>query len=168
MFSWLWLHLLAEDLANQRLPDSILEDNVNRPWRAIPTKRPTPSEAREFLRATVWFTIGSSWLMGSFLPSVSLITMIYLYNDLYGSSAGPLERHVINAAALCFFGWGAVATLLGGNFSTEGTKLLVQWMAISFSIVVTTIQAQDFPDIAGDEARGRQTVPLIYGQKFSR
>ena len=32
---WNWLNVFF-DIANQRLPQSILEDTINKPWRPIP------------------------------------------------------------------------------------------------------------------------------------
>ncbi|KAI1481877.1 UbiA prenyltransferase family-domain-containing protein [Daldinia eschscholtzii] len=168
MFMWLWLHLLVEDVANQRLPEAILEDKENKPWRPIPTKRLTPKEAQKLLRVAVIIACGSNLFFRSFMPSTSLITLIWLYNDLDGNSAGVLQRNAITTLGLCSFGWGSVTTLLAGDISPEGNKLLSQWIALTGSMVATTIQVQDFPDIAGDIVRKRKTMPLVYGQQLSR
>ncbi len=168
MFLWLWIHLLVENIANQRLPEAILEDKENKPWRPMPTGRLSPDEALGFLRAAVPLVIGLSIVLGSFVPSVTLMTFIWLYNDLDGSSAGPIRRNIITTAGLCCFGWGAVTTLLAGDVSPEGERLLGKWMALTAAMLITTVHAQDFPDISGDIARGRQTMPLLYGKDLSR
>ncbi len=40
-------------------------------------------------------------------------------------------------------------------------------VVISGALIFTTIQAQDFPDVEGDAASGRKTIPL-YAPEFSR
>ena len=168
MLTWLWLHLLVENIANQRLPEAVVEDRENKPWRPIPMGRLSSEEAQGVLRIAVPLALGISFILGSFVPSVTLMTFIWLYNDLDGSSTGPMQRNIITTAGLCCFGWGAVTTLLAGDIGTEGERLLYQWGALTAAVVVTTVHAQDFPDIAGDIARGRQTIPLLYGSTFSR
>ncbi|KAI0838041.1 hypothetical protein F5Y06DRAFT_304100 [Hypoxylon sp. FL0890] len=168
MLVWLWLHLLVQDIANQRLPEAVLEDRENKPWRPMPTKRLNSVEAQRLLRVAVSVASGSSLLIGSFVPSVSLMTLIWLYNDLNGSSTGFIQRNIITTAGLCCFGWGGVTTLLAGEITHEGKLLLGQWTVLTASVVLTTIQVQDFPDMAGDMARMRRTMPLIYGKQLSR
>ena len=168
MFIWLWVHLLVENVANQRLPEAVVEDRENKPWRPIPAGRLSPREAMTVLRIAVPLALGISLILGSFVPSVTLMAFIWLYNDLDGSSTGTMQRNMITTAGLCCFGWGSVMTLLAGDISKEGERLLYKWMALTAAVLTTTVQAQDFPDIAGDIARGRQTIPLLYGSSFSR
>ncbi|KAI0379513.1 UbiA prenyltransferase family-domain-containing protein [Hypomontagnella monticulosa] len=168
MLFWLWLHLLVENIANQRMAEGILEDKENKPWRPIPAGRITPSEAESLLRTIVPLAVGTGLLFGSFVPSVALMTFIWMYNDLNGSSTGPVLRNIITTAGLSCFGWGAVATLLSGEITPGGEHLLRNWMLIMALMMITTVQAQDFPDTAGDIARGRKTIPLLYGFNFAR
>lgn len=179
MLLWLWLHLLVENISNQRLPGSIVEDKVNKPWRPIPSGRLTPSEADSLLRLCVLSALGMSVFLGAFEASTALMVFIWLYNDLGGSELGPLQRNALNAAGLSCFGWGAVSILGGSGSDTsylddDGALLLnmnprlAMWLTLSSLVISTTIHAQDFPDVEGDRARGRLTMPLLYGETCSR
>ncbi|KAH7014404.1 UbiA prenyltransferase family-domain-containing protein, partial [Microdochium trichocladiopsis] len=154
MLAWLYLHVLLESIANQRLPSSILEDSLNKPWRPLPAGRITPSQSQRLLRFGVPAGLVLSVVLGNVAPAGVLICLMWVYNDLDGSSAGPLQRNLLNAAGLACFGWGALGAL--------------RWTLLIALIVATTIHAQDFPDLEGDRERGRRTMPLVYGQMPSR
>ena len=168
MLMWIWLHLLVEDISNQRLPQSILEDKENKPWRPIPRGRLTPVQALSLLRIIVGLALLLSICLGSLTPSVTLMTMVWLYNDLDGSSVGVIQRNVLNAIGLACFGWGSVSVLLAGNFSSDGLRLLQNWTMLTATAVATTIHTQDLPDMVGDRTRGRRTIPLVYGENWTR
>jgi 4-hydroxybenzoate polyprenyltransferase len=106
--------------------------------------------------------------MGSLQASLALIAFIWLYNDLDGSGAGPWQRNALNAAGLSCFGWGAVSVLFGGQIDALLTDVLCKWLLLLAAVIITTVHAQDFPDVEGDEACGRKTMPLLYGQAWSR
>ncbi|KAI1455086.1 UbiA prenyltransferase family-domain-containing protein [Annulohypoxylon moriforme] len=167
MIFWIWIHLLVADISNQRLPESILEDTINKPWRPLPAGRLTPEEALYMLRITAIVSICASLLLKSYLPSTTLLTMLWIYNDLEGSSAGPWIRNGLNAIGITCYGWGA-ATVLLGNHIGETETALRNWYVLMAAVIMTTIHAQDFPDIVGDKARDRKTMPLLYGETFSR
>ncbi|KAI1258795.1 hypothetical protein F5Y18DRAFT_421158 [Xylariaceae sp. FL1019] len=162
---WIWVHLLVEDLANQRLPLAILEDKVNKPWRPLPAGRLTPAEARTWLQSAVIIALVFSMCTGSLLPSTTLMTIIWLYNDLEGGSGGPCERNILNAAGLGCFGWGAVTILIGPCIDT---RLLASWSLLIAAVVASTVHVQDLPDIKGDHASKRRTIPLVYGNILGR
>lgn len=166
MVLWIWIHLLIENISNQRLPGSVLEDTVNKPWRPIPSGRLTPQQARSILRTVVPVAMSISAYFGSLEASLALMVFIWLYNDLDGSNAGPLQRNVLNAAGLSCFGWGAVSVLLHNDRLVD--DLLCQWLMLLAAVITTTVHAQDFPDLKGDTACGRITMPLLYGQAWSR
>ncbi|KAI1464445.1 UbiA prenyltransferase family-domain-containing protein [Daldinia caldariorum] len=169
MLGWLWLHLLVENIANQRLASSVQEDRLNKPWRPLPAGRITTSEAQAILRVLVPTSVVVSLLIGGLLPSVTLMTFIWLYNDLDGSDAGPWQRNMINAGGLACFGWGAVSILLGGPQQVgDQQEKLCRWLVLTSVIITTTVFAQDFPDIDGDKIRHRNTLPLLYAETYSR
>ncbi|KAI5923155.1 UbiA prenyltransferase family-domain-containing protein [Camillea tinctor] len=119
MQAWIWVHLLVQNIANQRLGPSVIEDRNNKPWRPMPAGRITQNEAESILRALVPLAVSFSFLCGASLPSATILTLIWLYNDLDGASAGPFQRN-------------------------------------------------DFPDMAGDRARDRKTLPLTYPEMATR
>ena len=168
MVLWIWLHLLIEDISNQRQRESISEDAVNKPWRPITSGRISTLEARSVLQALVPSTLILSLLLGSFTPSVTLMTFIWLYNDLDGGDAGPWQRNAINAVALACFGRGASEVLIAEMPTGPDDAVINRWHIMMAAVVATTIQAQDLPDIAGDRVRGRKTMPLLYGEMWTR
>ncbi|KAI0803378.1 UbiA prenyltransferase family-domain-containing protein [Xylaria sp. FL0064] len=166
MLVWIWLHLLVEDIANQIQDSSVVEDAINKPWRPIPAGRLTATEARSLLRIVAVAALSLSIFLGCFLPSTTLMTMIWLYNDLDGSSSGPVMRNLLNGAGLACFGWGAVCVLLAG---TPGDgNMLRDWLLLTSAVISTTIHIQDLPDKDGDKARNRKTAPLVYGESWTR
>lgn len=198
MLLWLYTLLLVEDIANQRLTQAIVEDAVNKPWRPLPAGRITTAQSEALLRLAVPLSLVLSAVVGALQPAAPLVSLIWLYNDLEGSSAGPIQRNVINALALACFGWGALTVLvpdamtsaegsggilallartawriIGGDGGDGvgggvGTEVLQSWTLLIALVVATTVHAQDFPDIEGDRERGRQSMPLRYGHSVSR
>ncbi|CAG8953580.1 hypothetical protein HYFRA_00010039 [Hymenoscyphus fraxineus] len=164
MILWIWVHLLIFTIANQRLPACIVEDTANKSWRPLPSHRISVSEALVLLRTIVPIAMGLSILLGGFEASVTLMTFVWLYNDLEGSGAGPCQRNILNGAGYSCFGWGAVSVLVGGSLN----GLLLRWLLLLAAVITTTVHAQDFPDVEGDAKSGRETMPLRYGQAVPR
>ncbi|OTA01060.1 UbiA prenyltransferase, putative [Trichoderma parareesei] len=164
MLSWLWLNLLVEDIANQRLEGAMIEDAVNKPWRPLPSRRLTPEQARDWLIISIMAAIGLSAFFGGYSASITLMVLIWMYNDLEGSSSGIWIRNALNAGGLMCFSWGALATLSGGELLPRGFA----WILVTGAVIMTTVHAQDLPDIEGDMARGRLTMPLTYGETAAR
>jgi 4-hydroxybenzoate polyprenyltransferase len=164
MLAWIWLNLLVEDVANQRIEGSIIEDTINKPWRPLPSQRLTAEQARDWLTVAIVVAVGSSLVLGGYTASVTLMLFIWMYNDLDGSNSGIWIRNALNASGLMCFSWGALATLSGGELSARAFT----WILVTGAIIMTTVHAQDLPDIEGDKARGRLTVPLLYGETAAR
>lgn len=171
MVFWIWVHLLLEDLANQRQPQSISEDAVNKPWRPLPSGRISQTESLTLLQAGVPTLALVSLSLGAFTPSAAFMTLVWLYNDLEGSSTGPILRNVVNAAGLCCLGWGGHTVLRGkdsGQQITWSQDWRLYWMLMTAAAIATTVHAQDMPDMKGDLARQRKTFPLLYGERLAR
>lgn len=107
-------------------------------------------------------------MLQSFEPSVTFMTLVWLYNDLDVAGAGPLQRNMLNAAAFACFGWGAVTTLSGFSKDVGHNTVLIHWILLTAAVIMTTIHAQDFPDVAGDKIRGRKTIPLVFNENWAR
>lgn len=168
MVFWLWIHLLVQDISNQRLPGGVAEDKINKPWRPIPSGRISAEESQMKLRVLIPVALLTSAVLRSFGPSATFMTLIWLYNDLDAANAGPLQRNVLNAAGLACCCWGALTTLLGSSEAVGSNTVLIRWIALTAGVVMTTIQAQDFPDMAGDKARGRKSIPLVFDEGLAR
>lgn len=171
MVIWIWIHLLVENLANQRQPQSIAEDAINKPWRPLPSGRLSQAEALRLLQAGVPTMAAVSLLLGAFTPSAAFTTLVWLYNDLEGSSTGPILRNVVNAAGLCCLGWGGHTVLLAKDTSgriSPSQDWFLKWVLVTAAVVATTVHAQDMPDMKGDRARKRKTFPLVHGERAAR
>lgn len=170
MFFWIWLHLVVEDLSNQRKPESIEEDAINKPWRPLPSGRLSSREAFGLLCASIVLATVTSLLTGAVAPSLSFMVLVWLYNEAEICKTSPGLRNLLNVLGLACFGWGGISVLnAGGNLITQRAQwMLYQWLAVVGVAGFTTIHAQDLPDMVGDAARGRKTMPLLYGEGITR
>lgn len=164
---WIWFNLLMEDIANQRLASSIIEDSVNKPWRPLPSQRLTPDEAR---RALLWI-IPLIYMTDLFLAgtsaSVALMIFVYMYNDLDGANENYLVRNILNACGLACFSVGAAIVASGYGSHTLNQRAYI-WIAILSAVISSTVHTQDLPDMEGDRLRGRKSVPLVHGETIAR
>ena len=165
---WIWLTLLLVDIANQRHPGSVLEDSFNKPWRPLPSNRLSTFEARRLLLIAIPTVLAITRV---FLPQGTTVTVIaiigsYMYNDLGGADESFLVRNLMNAAAITCFGAGAALVACGEQATLNGNAYW--WLAIIATIVTTTMQVQDMEDQEGDRARGRATIPLLWGDRTAR
>lgn len=103
----------------------------------------------------------------AYIPSVTLICLSWLYNDLEGSSISLVARNFLNALGLTCFGWGALASLAGPGAQLSLPEAAI-WMTITASIIFTTIHVQDFRDEEGDRQRGRRTIALLFEPAVAR
>ncbi|KAF8459728.1 UbiA prenyltransferase family [Gautieria morchelliformis] len=160
---WVWLHLLQCNLSNQYKTSA--EDLVNRPWRPIPSGRVSQQGAM-VLR---WVSCGASlalsikygWGVVTSSAALSLTTVIYDELQLSGHWLG---KNICAVSGYLTFEVG-VTQVMGNNSSLD--RIAFQAVIFSASIILTTIHAQDFPDVEGDRVQGRVTLP-IYAPNGSR
>lgn len=164
---WNWLNLLVFDIANQRLPNSILEDSVNKPWRAIPSGRLTPAHARRLLLATLPVVFIITLYLGGMEETVAMMVLTWMYNDLGGADESYIVRNIINAFGFMCYSSGSTRVAIGYGEHTLNTTFFY-WLAIVGAIVFSTLQMQDMADQEGDAARGRGTLPLVHGDGVAR
>ncbi|TFK49264.1 hypothetical protein OE88DRAFT_403802 [Heliocybe sulcata] len=157
---WTWLHLLQFCVSNQTL--SVDEDAANKPWRPLPSGRISIATA-ETLRW--WMTplcIAYSARQGVLLPSIALTVMTYVHNEL-GFHSGWLGKNVCSALGYMAFEWGAIAIASSSrllNIPAQHWTNVINAVAISGLLLLTTIHAQDFKDVVGDRLQGRRTLPI--------
>ncbi len=164
---WNWFNLLVFNLANQRLSSSILEDSVNKPWRPLPSKRISGDEARRLLLILIPCGLVLSTFLGGLKETVSMLVLTWMYNDLGGADENYVLRNLINAGGFMCHGSGAT-TIAAGIGDHELRKEAYIWLAMIGGVIFTTLQVQDMPDMAGDAARGRRTLPLVHGEWIGR
>ena len=164
---WNWLNVLVFDVANQRLPDSILEDSVNKPWRALPSRRITPSAARRLLLFVIPVVIFASLYLGGAEETVLMMVLTWMYNDLKGADENYLVRNIINSAGFICYSSGTTIVAAGYGEHTLNSRAYI-WLGIVGAVVFSTLQMQDMPDVKGDAARGRRTLPIVHGEYVAR
>ncbi|KAL8788722.1 MAG: hypothetical protein Q9213_001536 [Squamulea squamosa] len=164
---WNWLCLFVFDLSNQSQTGSILEDSSNKPWRAIPSKRITARQTRNLLLLVIPLVYLATFNLGGTWEAVALMVGTWMYNDLGGADNGGLVRNLLNGFGYICFSSGSMKVAAGyGQHELNDTS--TWWLGMIGGIIFTTIQMQDMPDIHGDAKRGRQTIPLVYGDRAAR
>ena len=164
---WNWLNLFLFDVDNQMQSDSVLEDSLNKPWRAIPSQRLTAIQARHLLLCLIPTVFAASVYLGGVRESVTLTVGTLMYNDLHGADENFVIRNLLNAFGYICYSSGSMIVAAGYG-QHELNDSATWWLAIIGAIIFTTLQMQDMPDVEGDAARDRKTIPLIYGDWAAR
>lgn len=164
---WNWLNLFLFDVNNQSQPASVLEDSVNKPWRSIPSKRLTAEQAQHLLLLIIPIVFLATLYLGGTREAVTLMVMTWMYNDLGGADVSFVTRNMLNAFGYMCYSSGSMLVAVGyGQHQLNTTA--DWWLAIIGAIIFTTLQMQDMPDVEGDAARNRKTIPLVYGDCVAR
>lgn len=164
---WILALLLIEDIANQRLPGSILEDSNNKPWRPFASKRLSHQHGQRMLLILVPGALVIGAAFGNYAETSTLLALIWMYNDLEGANSSMWWRAAVNTGGLTCFSAGVTA-ITAGPLNYAKLEGAVLWLLLTGVVIFTTGHAQDLPDMVGDSARNRQTIPLLYGQFVAR
>ena len=163
---WVWLNLLPFNISNQRQLGSIQEDQLNKPWRPLPSQRLSHRSAKRLMLVLYSIAITASVFLGNLSQCIVLICFGYIYNDLGYSDVSWLIRNLINACGFTCFSSGAMQVAVGG-YGTA-LQLLGWWFLVIGCIIFSTVQIQDMYDQRGDAARNRKTAPLVMGDVPAR
>ncbi|MCJ1292808.1 hypothetical protein MMC34_004361 [Xylographa carneopallida] len=164
---WMWMNILAFTISNQRLPNSVLEDSVNKPWRPLPSGRITQLQARRLLLAVLPATFFLNMSLGGFEVTLIALVLTWMYNDLGGADENYIVRNLINSCGLV--SWSAGTTLVAcGNSKYALNTMGYKWLAIEAAIIFTTLHVQDLRDQEGDRVRDRKTAPIVWGDAATR
>ena len=164
VLAWLWLNLLLFNLENQRLPSSIVEDSVNKPWRPLPSRRLDAKQARNLMFTAIPAVVLLSYALGVTRQALGLIALTWAYNDFGGADRNFVERNLINALGMSLYSSGAVAIASGNDLTWQSLR----WITLVGAVVGTTVHVQDIKDQEGDATRQRKTLPLVMGDGFAR
>jgi len=164
---WTWLNTLVFVLANQRLPDAVTEDALNKPWRPIPAGRMNMAHTRRLLLVAAPLSYGAIYYLGGKDETLLLFCLTWMYNDLGGSDEHYAIRNGIIAVAYALYSAGAMRVACGFDEFDLNTTTYI-WLAMVVSVIFTTMQVQDLKDQEGDRARGRSTAPLDFGDGTAR
>jgi 4-hydroxybenzoate polyprenyltransferase len=159
------------------LGTSPIEDAQNKPYRPIPSKRISLANAKTLRYTLPALNVLFSSTIGALPGSLGISLFTPIHNELGGSNFW-LTKNACTAMLYAFFETGA--TMIAGGFrfiqishhppdtpffsdgSTSLTTPQVAAVIGSACIIFTTIQAQDFCDVEGDAAQGRNTFPMMY------
>lgn len=135
---WVWINLLPFNIDNQRQPQSIEEDSMNKPWRTIPSRRLSAGTATTIMYILYPIAVIISFFLGTITQCLALMVLGVWYNDLRGSDGNPLLRNMINGCGFVCFSSGAMQVAIGR------------------------------PDPRGNAVSGRKTIPLVIGDGSAR
>ncbi|TFY57492.1 hypothetical protein EVG20_g8526 [Dentipellis fragilis] len=161
--AWIWLHLLQCNVSNQY--KTAREDAVNRPWRPMPSGRVSPAAGHALRWALIPLCVAASLVYGMDVALVSAgLTATTLVYDEIGLAGHWIGKNACAVSGYAMFEIGATK-IMGSTPRLDTTAILA--ILCSISIILTTIHAQDCPDVAGDRAQGRVTFP-IYAPEGAR
>lgn len=165
---WTWLNTLVFDLANQRRPESVLEDKLNKAWRPLPAGRISEDQTRRLLFVAIPLTLALiHFCIRATEETAILFCLTWMYNDLGGSDDSFIVRNLVIAVAYTFYGSGALRVACQPP-QCELNDNATSWLFIIGCIIFTTMHVQDLKDMAGDRARDRKTAPLVIGETCTR
>lgn len=166
MLFWSWINLLLFNLHNQRHPESIQEDSINKPWRPLPAKRLTPLEATKLMYAVYPVVILSSAYFGGLGPCLVEAFSCLWYNEWRGAES-PILKNLLNAVGFVCFLAGPLE-ISNGSVSVIAFPKAFQWLLMIGVAIFLTVHTQDFRDQDGDRLRKRLTLPLLIGDGPAR
>ena len=163
---WNWLNLVIFDLANQRCPDSVTEDRLNKPWRPIPAGHFTPVQMRQLLLVALPVFQAINCFLGAWQETSLLFSLTWMYNDLRGGDDSFLSRNMIISLAFGLYNGGSLRVACSAGHTLHETGL--HWVFMITAIIFSTMHIQDLKDVAGDRTRNRQSAPLVLGDSMTR
>lgn len=164
--SWIWINLLVFNLSNQSQPGAIREDSSNKPWRPLPAGRISLRQMRNLRIKVSLVAIVFSCAFGGIYQTFCLHLLTVGYNDLAGGEHW-ISRNLLNAAGYLSFMIGAMEVAVGVQ-GLQYTATGWRWLCWTMAIIASTMHIQDLYDQEGDKARGRKTIPLVFGDLIAR
>lgn len=165
---YIWLYVLYFDCSNQKDPEAVKEDKINKPWRAIPSGRLTIEGAqRWYVGAIITLLAVSGLWLGGFPEAVAFMVETWAYD--YASGADFWwSKNIINMMFYATGQLGGTRVAAESMPNTTMSRAGYEWCGMLALEILTTIQIQDIKDEEGDAARGRRTMPIVIGAKPTR
>ncbi|KAL4862755.1 hypothetical protein BDV12DRAFT_202745 [Aspergillus spectabilis] len=160
-----WANVFIFDLANQRSPESVREDSLNKPWRLLPQGRITSAQTGRLMLAAIPAVVGVSACLGVGIESLLALALTWIYCDLKRGDKLTRDPLIGCGYSLAFVGSLRIG-IMDPDVGLSATGY--RWLGMMFGVIVTTMQVQDLKDQAGDQTRGRKTWPLVVGDRVSR
>ena len=163
-----WINLLIYDLANQRLPNSIEEDRINKPHRPLPQGRLSMEAAKHLLLFTIPVAWAVSWWMNVLHESAFIVATTWMYNDLGAGDLHFAVRNGILSIGFALWNLGALKIAAGVESASQLSPMAIQWVLVVSAVIFSTITIQDLKDQVGDREKDRRTAPIVMGDDFTR
>ncbi len=110
-------------------------------------------------------SLSFSEYFGNVQETMSVLLLAWIYNDLGAANENFHLRNLVNALGVAAFNAGSIIALTGSSsLNVRGYT----WLFILAATICSTISILDMTDIVGDSARGRRTMPIIYGHEIAR
>lgn len=155
---WLWAHLLQCNVSNQYT--GAAEDKINKAWRPIPAGRVTIENAWRLRLALPFLCFALSIPYGSQVmwASVGVAASELWYDELNGALHWASKTL---CSDVTYSMLEAGTSLIASN-STTLDDTAIKAILCAFAIFASTLHAADFPDVVGDKAQGRVTLPMLF------
>ena len=89
-----------------------------------------------------------------------------MYSDLKQADSDFISRNANIAIAFSFCNYGTLFIACGPGHSVTNNGLI--WTGLISVIIFTSMQVQDIEDIEGDRAKGRCSLPVVFGEQVAR
>lgn len=156
---YFWLCITSFCISNQ-ITD-IEEDKINKPDR--PLVQGIISYRGAQIRGYVFMMLFTAvaWRLGVLEWALLWQVSFVAHNNLGGAKHWMSKNILSGLGIMSEIGaaWQIVAPI---------SPIVWSWLAILCSACIVLIPVQDFRDIPGDQAIGRSTFPLVFGEYFSR
>ncbi|OTA81612.1 hypothetical protein M434DRAFT_44303, partial [Hypoxylon sp. CO27-5] len=166
MLLWSWSNLFLFNLHNQRHPEAVAEDTLNKPWRPLPAARISPEKATSIMYLMYFIVLLVALCVGGLVPCLLEMVFCLWYNE-WGGSSDPLLKNLQNGLGFACFFAGPFEVVTGHSVFSGKCKAAI-WLGILVGCITTTSHTQDFRDKEGDRSIGRKTVPLTIGDQNAR
>ncbi|KAI4254496.1 MAG: hypothetical protein LQ352_003071 [Teloschistes flavicans] len=165
---WIWSNTIICDLCNQRHPESIREDSVNKPYRPIPSGRLSAEQARRWTLYALPFTYALSSALGAARETPVMYIVLWMLDELGGREEHWAIRNVLNASGFVGCCVGIVPIFRGQVAEAKFNTIGWAWCGVICGAIASTLQVADLRDQEGDKAIGRKTMPLVLGDGVAR
>ena len=121
---------------------------------------------RRLLLAGLPVVLAINHFLGAWQETSLLFGLTWMYNNLQGGNDSFIQRKMIISLAFGSYNGGSlrVASGVGHTLRESG----FHWISIITAVIFSTMHIQDLKDTAGDQARNRQSAPLVLGDNMAR
>jgi hypothetical protein len=92
---FIWGNVLIFTISNQCSPKSVVEDQINKPWRPVPSGLVTATSGRNALWTFASLMLIFSWILGVHWETGLCCFLTWIYNDRSGGDKSPILRNLL-------------------------------------------------------------------------